>query len=255
MASTSYEISLPQFEGPFDLLLFFIQRDELDIYDIPISQITDDFLGYLHRMEEMNFDVASEFIVVAATLMRIKAKMLLPRRELDEEGEEIDPRQELVQQLLEYKRYKEASEGFKSLEEERSKKLARGNIESELKDIAGEYSTEMEMSSLTMFKLLKAFDRVVSRFEEKEHAQHQVIKYPYTVSEMKEYLFSITTNDERTDFESVFAPCESRMHAIFIFLALLELIQQGFLAIQVGLGDNNFWISRGSAPVEPAASS
>ena len=97
----NYTIKLPQFEGPFDLLLFFIERDELDIYNIPIATITNDFLEYIYSMERLNIDVASEFILVASSLMRIKAKMLLPRRELDEQGNEIDPREELVQRLME----------------------------------------------------------------------------------------------------------------------------------------------------------
>ena len=102
----SFEVKIPLFEGPFDLLLFFIERDELDIYDIPISRITNDFLAYLKELEKLNMEVASEFILVAAKLMRIKAKMLLPRPQLDEEGNEIDPRNELVKHLLEYKKYK-----------------------------------------------------------------------------------------------------------------------------------------------------
>ena len=97
----NFEVKLPLFEGPFDLLLFFIERDELDIYDIPISKITSDFLDYIHQMEELNMELASEFILVAATLMRIKSKMLLPRPQLDEQGNEIDPREELVRHLLE----------------------------------------------------------------------------------------------------------------------------------------------------------
>ena len=92
----SYEIKLPLFEGPFDLLLFFIERDEIDIMDIPISKITNDFFEYISDLESMNIEVASEFIVVAATLMRIKSKMLLPRLSLDEEGNEIDPRENLL---------------------------------------------------------------------------------------------------------------------------------------------------------------
>mgnify|MGYP003324362950 FL=1 len=100
----SYEIKLPLFEGPFDLLLFFIERDEIDIMDIPISKITNDFFEYISDLESMNIEVASEFIVVAATLMRIKSKMLLPRLSLDEEGNEIDPREELVEHLIEYKK-------------------------------------------------------------------------------------------------------------------------------------------------------
>ena len=102
----SYEIKLPLFEGPFDLLLFFIERDELDIMDIPISQITNDFLEYVSNLEKLNIEVASEFIVVAATLMRIKSRMLLPRLSVDDEGNEIDPREELVEHLIEYKKYK-----------------------------------------------------------------------------------------------------------------------------------------------------
>ena len=112
----TYQIKLPQFEGPFDLLLFFIERDELDIYNIPISQITGEFLAYIRQLEALNIDLASEFILFISTLMRIKAKTLLPRREMDAQGHEIDPRQELIDKLLEYKRYKEASETLARME-------------------------------------------------------------------------------------------------------------------------------------------
>jgi hypothetical protein len=104
-----YQIKLDQFEGPFDLLLFFIERDELDIYNIPITTITNDFLQYIHQQEHLSIELGSEFILFVSTLMRIKAKMLLPRKELDDAGNEIDPRQELVDKILEYKRFKEAS--------------------------------------------------------------------------------------------------------------------------------------------------
>ena len=113
----NFEVKLPLFEGPFDLLLFFIERDELDIYDIPISKITNDFLEYIRQMEQLNIEVASEFILVAATLMRIKSKMLLPRPQLDEQGNEIDPREELVKHLLEYKKYKSVIDTFHKMEE------------------------------------------------------------------------------------------------------------------------------------------
>src|SRR5476649_105222 len=107
MNTEIYKIKLPQFEGPFDLLLFFIERDELDIYNIAITKLIQDFLAYIHTQEKLNIELSSEFIVFVSTLMRIKAKMLLPRKELDEQGNEIDPRQEIIDQLLEYKRYKE----------------------------------------------------------------------------------------------------------------------------------------------------
>jgi len=105
----SYQIKLPQFEGPFDLLLFFIERDELDIYNIPITKIINEFLEYIHSQESLNIELSSEFILFISTLMRIKAKMLLPRKDVDAQGNEIDPRQELVDKILEYKKYKEAA--------------------------------------------------------------------------------------------------------------------------------------------------
>src|ERR1700749_4884830 len=136
--SASYQIKLPQFEGPFDLLLFFIERDELDIYNIPITKITNEFLDYIHTLEQLNIELASEFILFISTLMRIKAKMLLPRRELDAQGNEIDPRQELVDKILEYKRFKEASEEMMMLEAERLLQQKRGNIRLELETLGHE---------------------------------------------------------------------------------------------------------------------
>src|SRR4029079_4802863 len=133
----TYEIKLPQFEGPFDLLLFFIERDELDIYDIPIFKLTSDFLSYIHQMETLNIEVASEFILVAATLMRIKAKLLLPRKEVDPvTGQEIDPRDELVSRLIEYKKFKETTQTLRKLEEVRQEITKRGNALDENKEIA-----------------------------------------------------------------------------------------------------------------------
>src|SRR5690606_2203368 len=124
----------------FDLLLFFIERDELDIYNIPIAKITKDFLTYIHELEALNIELASEFILFVSTLMRIKAKMLLPRRELDAQGNEIDPRQELVDKILEYKRFKEASEQMVMMEAERLLHQKRGNIRQELEALGEAYA-------------------------------------------------------------------------------------------------------------------
>src|SRR5580658_8190700 len=124
---TSYQIKLPQFEGPFDLLLFFIERDELDIYNIPIHRLIQDFLVYIHSQENLNIELSSEFILFVSTLMRVKARMLLPRKELDEQGNEIDPRQELIDKLLEYKRYKEAAATLAEMEAIRHLMVRRGN--------------------------------------------------------------------------------------------------------------------------------
>ena len=144
--SINYQISLPQFEGPFDLLLFFIERDELDIYNIPITKITNDFLDYIHQQDELNVELSSEFILFISTLMRIKAKMLLPRKELDADGNEIDPRAELVNKILEYKRFKEASAQMAEMEALRMLMAKRGNIQKELSAIGEEASEGTEIT-------------------------------------------------------------------------------------------------------------
>ena len=120
-----YKVQLKNFEGPLDLLLYFIRRDELDIYDIPIAKITKDFIAVIEEWKRANIVLAGDFIVMASTLMRVKAKMMLPRPELDEDGEIIDPREELMQQLIDYKRFRDASDILKRMSIERSYKVAR----------------------------------------------------------------------------------------------------------------------------------
>lgn len=246
-----FEIKLPQFEGPFDLLLFFIERDEIDVQNIPVSKITNDFLDYLHQMSELNIEVASEFILVAATLMRIKAKMLLPRPELDEQGNEIDPREDLVQRLLLYKQYKEACEDFKSLEDDRSRKAERGNVQRELANIAMENAHAEELMNLTLFHLLNAFQKVVKRFDdEKNKVRHRVVQYPYTISEQKSFIRNFIASKDRTSFTDLLYTCENKVHVIFTFLAILELLQEQILTATIGLGYNNFWLSENKQPIE-----
>lgn len=242
-ASDVYKIHLPQFEGPFDLLLFFIERDELDIYDIPIASITDEFLSYTHNLDELDIELASEFILVAATLMRIKAKTLLPRRELDEEGNEIDPREELVQRLIEYKQYKEVTEALREMEADRLLRSKRGNTKNEVKQIAEYFSTEAELENLELYQIMKAFKRVMNRMEERESRPvHTVVKYTYTIKHQKAYLLQSVQKKKKIAFEDAFSTLENRVHAVFTFLAMLELIQEKFLTIKLGLGTNNFWI-------------
>jgi segregation and condensation protein A len=243
----SYQIILPQFEGPFDLLLFFIERDELDIYDIPIHKLTNDFLHYVQRMEQLNVEVASEFILVAATLMRIKSKLLLPKKEVDAAGNEIDPRQELVNKLLEYKRYKEIVEVLKAMEEDRHLRDKRGNISSENKMLAELSVDEAELESVTMYKLMKAFNRVMQRYQQKaDQPQHTVIAYPYTIEHQKAWLSGFFIKKNKASFADIFSLQENRIHAVFTFLAMLELIQTGALHLLLGEGINNFWL--GPAP-------
>lgn len=239
--SATYQIKLPQFEGPFDLLLFFIERDELDIYNIPITKITNDFLRYIHEIESLNIELASEFILFISTLMRIKAKMLLPRRELDAQGNEIDPRQELVDKIMEYKRFKEASEQMAIMEAERLLQQKRGNIRQELEGLGAEYSEGTEMQTVTSFRLMQVFERVMKKYIERNNKpQHVIIKYNYSLEGQRVFLLDHLQEHLRISFEGLFSLCENRIHAIFTFLAMLELVQQKYFTIMVGTGRNNF---------------
>jgi len=245
MRQENFEIHLPLFEGPFDLLLFFIERDELDIYDIPISKITNDFLTYLHQLEALNVELASEFILVAATLMRIKSKMLLPRPQLDEQGNEIDPREELVKHLMEYKKYKSVVEQFHKMEETELMKEKRGNILKELRQLAEVSNVEAELQDVDLFKLLTVFEKVLKRQEEeKNRPVHQVIQYPYTIEGQKEFILNEVTTKSRVAFTELFEKAPTRIALIFNFLAILEMLAYGLLNIQVGEGYNNFWVTR-----------
>jgi segregation and condensation protein A len=237
----SYQIKLEQFEGPFDLLLFFIERDELDIYNIPITKITNDFLDHIHQSEKLNIELSSEFILFISTLMRIKAKMLLPRKELDAQGNEIDPRMELIDKILEYKKFKEASAKMAEMEAVRMLMVKRGNLQKELSQIGEEAGEGTEIQTVTMFKLMKAFEKVIQRLQEKQNKPvHTVVQYNYTMEGSRDYMMTICQKEKTLSFEKIFDICENRIHAIFLFLNMLELVQQKYLHILIGEGRNNF---------------
>ncbi|MEP6699872.1 MAG: segregation/condensation protein A [Bacteroidota bacterium] len=243
MQTPSYQIKLPQFEGPFDLLLFFIERDELDIYNIPITNITNDFLDYIHQSEELNIELSSEFILFISTLMRIKARMLLPRKEMDAMGNEIDPRQELINKILEYKRFKEASAQMAEMEALRMLMVKRGNIQRELSQIGEEDSEGTEIQNVTLFKLMRAFEKAMQKYSDRLNKPvHTVVQYNYTMEESRDQMLSQARVQKNMSFEKIFDSCENRVHAIFLFLSLLELVQQKFLKIIIGEGKNNFII-------------
>lgn len=245
MTKENFEVRLPLFEGPFDLLLFFIERDELDIYDIPISTITNDFLEYMHHLEDLNIEVASEFILVAATLMRIKSKMLLPRPQIDEEGNEIDPREELVKHLLEYKKYKSVIDDFHKMEDAELTKEKRGNIMKELRSLAESTNVEAELQDVDLFKLLTVFEKVLKRQEEEKNKPvHQVIQYPYTIEGQKQFITSVLQTKSRVAFTELLQESPTRITLIFNFLAILEMLANGMLDIQIGEGYNNFWLKK-----------
>ncbi len=241
MHNINYQIKLAQFEGPFDLLLFFIERDELDIYNIPITGIIKDFLEYIHEQEFLNIELSSEFILFISMLMRIKAKMLLPRKEIDPDGNELDPRQELIEKILEYKRYKEVAAQMAELEANRMLMIRRGNIQSELSGIGEEAGEGTEIQAITLFKLMKSFERVMRRYEDKfNKPTHTIVRFNYSMEGIKADVISMTQSERTLSFERLFERAENRVHAIFLFLSLLELAQQRFLRIIIGEGHNNF---------------
>ena len=239
----SYQIKLDQFEGPFDLLLFFIERDELDIYNIPITKITNDFLDHIHETGKLNIELSSEFILFISTLMRIKAKMLLPRKEIDAQGNEIDPRQELIDKILEYKKFKEASAQMAEMEAIRMLMIKRGNLQRELSSIGEEAGEGTEIQTFSLFKLMKAFEKVAQRLHERNNQPvHTVVQYNYSMEGVREHMLFISKTHKTLAFEKIFDECENRIHAIFIFLNMLELVQQKYLHILIGEGRNNFII-------------
>jgi len=240
----SYKIKIPLFEGPFDLLLFFIERDEIDIKDIPIATIANDFLDYINNLEIMNIEVASEFIVVAATLMRIKSKMLLPRLLIDSDGNEIDPRDELVKHLLEYKKYKSIVNNFSELEEIRRNKHNRGNLYKEINMIASRSNIEIELQDVNLYKLLTVFNNSITKLESTKNVKsHQIIQFPYSIEDQKTHILNVIKSKNKLAFSDLIEDNPLKILVIYNFLAVLELIQTSTVSISIGNGFNNFWIS------------
>ena len=221
-----YRVKLSDFEGPLDLLLFFIKRDELDIYDIPIARITKEFLEYLQYLQELDLDIAGEFIVTAAELMQIKAQMLLPH-EGDEE-EEFDPRAELVRRLLEYKRWKEMAEELEKMQMHQRKLAYRGNFKNDPKTIE-EDDTDNMIKDVTLFDLIAAFQFAVNKMPRKH--VHEIDKLNVTVDEQMEFILNLFKDrDEMSFFEIALAMTE-KIRVVVTFLALLEMMKSKIIAI------------------------
>lgn len=241
----SFEIKLPLFEGPFDLMLFFIERDELDIYDIPIAKIANDFLDYIHHLEKLEIEVASDFILFAATLMKIKSRMLIPRPELNESGEEIDPREELIRNLLEYKKYKSVVEDLASMEIEQLSKEKRGNLISELESLSKLEDVDAEMQHVDLYKLLKVFQRTMSKMASRvDETMHTVIQYPYTIEQQKDFVLEKISFQNQVPFTDFISYKPDKIFVIYTFLAILELLQLSLVTIVLGEGYNNFWVEK-----------
>ncbi|WP_445664004.1 segregation and condensation protein A [Fodinibius sp. AD559] len=217
-----YRVQLKNFEGPLDLLLFFIKRDELDIYDIPISYITNQFLEYINLMEELDLDVASEFILMASMLMSIKAKMMLPQEESEEELDEHDPRYELVQRLLEYKRYKEMAGKMEDVAEEAQKSYFRGYTEVDQVD---KQASGEALKDVTMFDLMAAFNKVLADIK-KQESVHHVEKIEFTIEEQSEYVLDRLQQNGRTSFRAMCNELNNLTKIVVTFLAILEMLKE-----------------------------
>ncbi len=242
----SFEIKLPVFEGPFDLLLFFIERDELNIHEVEIAKITADFLSYIHQLLALNVEVASEFILFAATLMRIKSKMLLPRLELESDETGIATEEDLITRLLAYKQFKDAAENLKPLENERFKQQKRGNIEADLSLISKSTSHNDELLSLNLYKLLNVYDRCMQKHALRtEEIRHTVVQYPYTIEQQRYLISNLVNINKELDFALLVRNSENRVHFVYNFLAILEMLQQKLLNITIGTGYNNFKLLKG----------
>ncbi|NMD70263.1 segregation/condensation protein A [Bacillus sp. DNRA2] len=225
-----YNVKIDAFEGPLDLLLHLINTLEIDIYDIPVAKITEQYLLYIHTMNELQLDVASEFLVMAATLLAIKSKMLLPKyeEEHDEEGFDIeleqDPREELVERLIEYRKYKEAAQDLKSLEEERS--MIYTKAPSDLSELAGTIKQETRELNVTLYDMLGAFQKLLRRKKLQKPLPTKITKQEIPIqTRMKEILVELKTVPGRKNFFELF-PYPERGHIVVTFLAILELMKR-----------------------------
>jgi segregation and condensation protein A len=232
-----YKIKLDHFEGPLDLLLFFIKRDELDIYDIPISKITKEFLDYVKIIQMLDLETAGDFILMASTLMHIKVRMLLPR-ELDEKGEEIDPRAELIAALLEYKRYKEMSEELAFLESNQRKLSFRSNFTKDIKVKIPDY--EILLKNVTLYDLAKAFKKAIDNI--KPEVVHQIMKINITVDEQVQYIFKKLEEFSELHFMSLIDGMKEKLRIVITFVALLEMVKMQQIGLKESPDFNEFII-------------
>ena len=235
-----YKIKLDQFEGPLDLLLFFIRRDELDIYDIPISKITKEFLEYVNLIKMLDLETAGDFILMASTLMHIKVRMLLPR-EVDEKGQEIDPREELVRALLEYKKYKEMSEELSFFESNQRKLKFRGNFSADLKENPEELNVLLK--NVTVFDLAKAFRFAIDRISNVQPV-HEVKKIPVTIDEQMELILTLLEQNMEIHFLKLIEDMNEKIRIVVTFVALLELVKMGKIGIKETPEFNDFILMR-----------
>lgn len=244
-----YRVQLDQFEGPLDLLLFFIRRDELDIHDIPVAQIADEYLEAVRVLEHVNLDAAADFIYTAALLIQIKARMLMPRPELDEAGEPIDPRQELVDRLLEYVRFKEVAGHLDGRFEARQRLHTRGEAGSE-RHLLGPAEEDVTYRA-TLFDLLKALGHALERSAGTEEVRHAVARETYALDQQRDWVLDQLAAGE-VSFGALLEG-KSKPFVIVTFLAVLDLAQRQAVQIVFGLDTTDFALALIPVSVATAA--
>jgi segregation and condensation protein A len=237
----TFKIRIPDFEGPLDLLLFFIKRDELDIYDIPIAHITKEFLAYVHVMQMLDLELAGEFIVMAATLMQIKARMLLPQTVVESGEEEIDPRAELTQRLLEYKRYKEASVSLQERELDQRQRFFRTYFKKDVRTQIVE-DDENVLKDVTFFDLIKAFQKAIQNMPKK--VVHEVRQIPWNIEEQGHVIMRFFQQRRTYNFLELAMQMEDKLQVVVTFLALLELMRAHRVSVEMHAEFNDFTITR-----------
>ncbi len=243
-SSEAYQVELTGFQGPMDLLLFLINKEHVDIYDIPIAHITEQFIQHIKVIQAISLDAAGEFIAMAATLMVIKMKMLMPSHRDDDEEDEEDPRAELVRRLLEYRRFKEAAESLQKAESERQ--------QYHLRQTKFPYADQLDLEPklrIEMFDLLSALAGIFDRIQAKPI--HEVEREPFTVDEKIELIALKVKNGANIRFEDLFADETMKMEVIVTFIAILELVKRGRLEFLQTHSRGPIWLQEpGKLPVD-----
>lgn len=228
-----YKVSLDNFEGPMDLLLHLIKKDNMDIMDINIEEITNQYLEYIESAQNLNLDISSEYLVLAAELIEIKSSSLLPKHEVEEDEYEEDPRENLIKRLIEYKKYKEITPNFKELEEMRKELYTK--IPSDLK----EYQNNEEIinyGDLSMDLLMEAFKKFLDRKQDEKPLNTKITKKEYSVSARSREIKDILKLKKNVEFEELFE-IVTRDYVVVTFLSILSLAKKGEIDIKQ---DDNF---------------
>ncbi|MFQ5602915.1 MAG: segregation and condensation protein A [bacterium] len=234
-----YRVQLEKFEGPLDLLLFLIKKNEVEIYDIPIAEITQQYLAYVELMEFLDLENAGEFVLMAATLIRIKAQMLLPRPQTEDEEAE-DPRQELIQRLLEYQSFKEVANQMSEFEKTQRQYFPTG---SPILDLEGVEEEEEEPGrEVNLYDLMATFMEVLKRVPPVN--QHIVDRIPVTIEEQSQFILDYLDRNDKAQFTELMAQIKERIVLIVTFVAILELVKNKILRLKQNQPFSEIWIQR-----------